>query len=304
MRRRAYLASTPELSTQAVGAPSTGYRRDTVTLAADIYPGNGWRSRALLCYVIIYLLQDHSSRGFWSAPQAGPVLVVVLVDVGVVTVVDWQKLAHILLDALGDHVAEHEQPTWVQVMDAPGGPGDQHFALTLTDEPGALLGRAAPPECHAVGVVATGKARSEDGPANSSIGFPPGTTTRARMCCLVTREGVAYSAMLTPDGQVVTEPPTSGRLLDALRQCFGLGSPPHPAGAALLRAKAEQHGVARPTDEPRSCGRRGNGIGSPAPQAVASPLAFSGSSAVGSAPALGAGGRGFKSPLPDQEVRA
>ncbi|MGC8627059.1 MAG: hypothetical protein ACP5VR_05770 [Acidimicrobiales bacterium] len=167
----------------------------------------------------------------------------------VVTVVDWQKLAHILSDALGEHVAEHGQPTWVQVLDAPGGPGDQHFGIDIavTDVPSALLGRAAPPECRAVGIVATGKARSEDGPASSGTGFPPGTTTRARMCCLVTQDGTAYWAMLTQDGQVATEPPTSGWLLNALRQCFGLGSPPHPAGAALLQAEGERHRAAGTT---------------------------------------------------------
>jgi hypothetical protein len=134
---------------------------------------------------------------------------------------DWQRLARLLLDALGDHVEGRGRPTWVMVLEDPENPSGEHFALALLDQPEALLESVVPPECLAVGAVATGTVHAANGPRESRLGFSPGTTSGVRMCCLVSRQGDMGWAMLTPDGRTIEEAPTTGRLVEDLRSCFG-----------------------------------------------------------------------------------
>lgn len=133
---------------------------------------------------------------------------------------DWQRLAQLLLKALGDHVEVQGRPTWIMVLEDPERPGGEHFSLALSDEPEALLESAVPPECLAVGAVATGTVHAEEGPREDRLGFWPGATSGVRMCCLVSRQGEMGWAMTAPDGRPIEEPPTAGRLVDDLRGCF------------------------------------------------------------------------------------
>ncbi len=161
---------------------------------------------------------------------------------------DWPALAGILLDGLGDRVAEQGRPTWVRILDAPGSKGA--FDLDLDDGPEGLLGWEASDDCLGVGVVATGRitmdeGRGEDaggggrgdgaGPGIGAAGLPSGTTPGVRLACLVSRDGDVGWRMVVPGGVSLDVPPTEGRLLDCLRRCFGLPTPPPPAGAARVQ---------------------------------------------------------------------
>jgi hypothetical protein len=148
---------------------------------------------------------------------------------------NWPALAGILLRALGDKVAERGVPTWVRVHDPPG-PPDGDFCLELFEDGRGFLGWTAPPDCQAVGMVATGRAIAEDGPREPPPGFPPGTPTGVRLACLLARDGSIGWQMETAGGVPQPVPPTEGRLLDCLRRCFGLPTPPPPAGPGQLRS--------------------------------------------------------------------
>ena len=151
---------------------------------------------------------------------------------------DWQRLAVVLLEALGDHVAESGHPAWVYVAPEPGSQDEETFVLGLSEDPAALLGRTAPPEWQAVGVVATGRIRTlVDGPARTCA--PRRTGATLRMSCLVTRQDGVYCKAVTSNGRTIEQPPESGAMLDALKHCLGLpakGSPMTPATHSGLGA--------------------------------------------------------------------
>jgi len=147
---------------------------------------------------------------------------------------DWPALAEVLLDALGDRVAEQGRPTWVRILDSPGEPGA--FDLDLDDSPEGLLGWVASDDCLGVGVVATGRAMmDETAGSHSPAGLRPGTTPGVRLACLVSRDGEVGWRMVVPGGVSLDAPPSEGRLLDCLRRCFGLSTPPPPAGAGRVQ---------------------------------------------------------------------
>ena len=145
---------------------------------------------------------------------------------------DWPGLAELLLGALGDEVAAAGHPTWIGVRTDPL--GDRDIGLWFADDDEGFLGWQAPPECSAVGVLATGQAQVTETPVERPQPFPPGVTTGIRMCCLVTRSGEVAWRMTLPDGRSVNEAPQEGRLLDCLKRCFALPTPPPPVGAGHL----------------------------------------------------------------------
>ena len=157
---------------------------------------------------------------------------------------DWQRLVELLFDALSEHVAQAGRPTWAFVCSDPGSGEEGGFALGLSEEPDALVGRLAPPEWDAVGVVASGRTipvptlpstgqlsgparqsagQSAGGSAGRSAGKDASAPHRAavRMACIVTREDGTYCKAVTSDGLVLKDPPASGRMLDDLRRCLG-----------------------------------------------------------------------------------
>ncbi|MGH9116120.1 MAG: hypothetical protein ACRDWW_09875 [Acidimicrobiales bacterium] len=140
-------------------------------------------------------------------------------------------MSGVLLEALGDRVAELGHPAWVQVLYPPGCDG---FDLAVSEEPDALLGWVAPPDCEAVGMVATGKVHVEESPSGVPPGLIPGTTAGARMVCLVARDGDIEWQMVTPGGVHFDETPGGGRMVDCLKRCFALPTDPAPASPRRL----------------------------------------------------------------------
>jgi hypothetical protein len=145
---------------------------------------------------------------------------------------DWPGLAELLLGALGDEVAAAGHPTWIGVRTDPL--GDRDIGLWFADDDEGFLGWQAPPECIAVGVLATGQAQVTETAVERRRPFPPGATSGIRMCCLVTRTGEVAWRMTLPDGRSVDEAPQEGRLLDCLKRCFALPTPPPPVGTGHL----------------------------------------------------------------------
>ncbi|HVA73101.1 MAG TPA: hypothetical protein VNF71_00870 [Acidimicrobiales bacterium] len=159
----------------------------------------------------------------------------------------WQQLAEELLETLGDEVRDQGVPTWVRVFDDDD--EESGFAVDASSEPQALLGWTAPPECVAVGVVATGRLRVDPSAAGgwSGDGRSFGDVyqdlaqiegSRIRMCCVVGRSGDVGWHLEGPHGVRGTSAPEAGRLLDCLKRCLGLATPPPPEPAAELHAAA------------------------------------------------------------------
>jgi hypothetical protein len=144
---------------------------------------------------------------------------------------NWDNLAAGLLSGAGDRVAEQGHPTWVRVLDSPNG-DHERIALAFSEDPDGLIGWVATPDCQAVGVVATGRIRALEG-------APPGlvvpTRNHIRMACVVARDGQVAWKTSVPDGLPADQPPAEGRMLDCLRRCFGLATPPPPAPPGRLQ---------------------------------------------------------------------
>ena len=148
---------------------------------------------------------------------------------------DWGKLAGLLLESAGDKAAERGHPIWVRVLESPDRESSDAFAVALSDQVDGLLGWVATSDCQAVGLVATGRLRPLPGAAP---GLVDPAHDRLRMACLVTRDGEVAWRMVVPGGATYEEAPLEGRMLDCLRRCFGLPTPPPPASPARLQAVA------------------------------------------------------------------
>jgi hypothetical protein len=104
-----------------------------------------------------------------------------------------------------------------------------------------LIGFAAPSDCSAVGVVASGWATSLAGrpealaePANR--GACDGERQRVRTTVIVERDGTALARVRWSSGRVMDEAPTSGRIFDCLRRAVGLATEPPPIGTDVFFA--------------------------------------------------------------------
>jgi hypothetical protein len=115
-----------------------------------------------------------------------------------------------------------------------------------------LMGRRVPASCWAVAVVASGQARPSD---------TAGTPTHAPAAPVQLAVGVdrtgTVAGRLTAGSVVGTHVPASGRLLDTMRRCLRLPTPPPPEGtdrllavlwlaAALETVRAGRPGAAAP----------------------------------------------------------
>jgi hypothetical protein len=147
---------------------------------------------------------------------------------------DWQGLTTRILESLGDHVAGQGFPTWVKVVD--GQSRDDSFTLACLDDPGGLMGWSAPPEVSAVGVVATGRLLMEPGPSEAPAPLRAAKNGGIRLACVVARDGTTGWRMVIPGGRAMENVPEDGRLLDCLKRCLGLPTPPAPTGPGRLQS--------------------------------------------------------------------
>jgi hypothetical protein len=163
-----------------------------------------------------------------------------------------QEMAETLLDILGDVVAGQGCPMWVQVLDReaerrsdPDG-SDEGPCIAFSDRPEGFLGWVATDDCQGVGVVATGQMRHlddldfDDEEWDPSFRRPDWARHEGpvELACVVRRDGTVSWTVRLPDGEVVTEPPSEGRLLDCMRRCFGLPTPPPPGDPVNLQSSA------------------------------------------------------------------
>jgi hypothetical protein len=165
-----------------------------------------------------------------------------------------------------DRVATHADPMLddaVATLARRAGPADPALAHLLgLDANGwyvdeilpvdRLMGRRVPASCWAVAVVASGQARPSD---------TAGTPTHAPAAPVQLAVGVdrtgTVAGRLTAGSVVGTHVPASGRLLDTMRRCLRLPTPPPPEGtdrllavlwlaAALETVRAGRPGAAAP----------------------------------------------------------
>ena len=137
---------------------------------------------------------------------------------------DGSALARRLLEVAGDRAEGLGHPIWVLVRALPG--GDAELAVRADDFDG--LGWVAPPEWDGMGVVGTGRLRRLDESVELPAAMAPGLDGGLRMACLVFRSGAVGWHMTLPDGSSFEEVPEEGRMLDILRRCLGLPTPPPP----------------------------------------------------------------------------
>jgi hypothetical protein len=138
-----------------------------------------------------------------------------------------------LLDALGDQVADHGYPTWVQIV---GRPRDGELVQFLGLDDMDVMGWLAPPHCDALGIVATATVTRFDGPIEPPVPIPLGRTPGARFACVVGRDALMGWSMRLPDGSELNEAPKEGRMLDCLRRCLELPTPPPPEGPGSIQS--------------------------------------------------------------------
>jgi hypothetical protein len=145
----------------------------------------------------------------------------------------WQQAAQFLLDELGDRVADHGYPTWVQIVGTPGDGAEFTFlGLDGLD----VMGWLAPPDCDALGIVGTATVTRFDGPIEPPVPIPVGRTPGARFACVVGRDAHVGWTMRLPDGTEMTEVPEDGRMLDCLRRCLDLPTPPPPESPGYIQS--------------------------------------------------------------------
>lgn len=147
----------------------------------------------------------------------------------------WNALADELLREFGDQAAGQGQPVWAQMVPLPQD-GRDMLGIALSDHDPGLLGWTAPESCRALVMVATGRVHVEDGPSDRPPGLQPGVTAGARLACIVARDGSVGWSLQIPGAEVPADPPEEGRLLDTMKRCFGLPTPPPSEGCGALRA--------------------------------------------------------------------
>jgi len=143
----------------------------------------------------------------------------------------WQRLAEQAHEKFAEEVADLGCPVWIQFFRDPS--SEAGLSVGTVTGPDGLLGWTAPPDCVAVGMVATGKLVLVDGQDGSRQG-----RSRISMSCVVGREGQSGWFLRLSDGTTSRIAPEEGRVLDCLKRCFGLPS------IGVLAEVSELHGAA------------------------------------------------------------
>jgi hypothetical protein len=113
------------------------------------------------------------------------------------------------------------QPAWAEIT----GPLEHPEGVRWHPDLLTMVGFFAPPECAAVAAVGHGWARGLDGEGPPGI-LAPGERRRCRMVCVMARSGEVSGYVRTGATILVNEAPTEGRILDCMRRCFALPTPP------------------------------------------------------------------------------
>ena len=149
---------------------------------------------------------------------------------------DWQELAGHLLSVGGDAVEEERRPLWVRVFGPPEG-GEDDYTIEVGGGPDGLLGWTATSDCQAVGLVAAGTVSVLGGGPGEDVADP--ADRRIRLVCILTRPGeMVWKVGLPSPVDGLAHPPEEGRMVDCLRRCFGLPTPPPPDSPARLQVAA------------------------------------------------------------------
>ena len=137
----------------------------------------------------------------------------------------------LVVEALDGTMTPDDPPAWVEVY-----ADETPMALVRHDDLAQLFGWVSPPDCRAVGVVAGGWGRPEDGdlvgPASPSDAGAD--AQRVRVIVVVNRDAAVGSRTTLGDGSVVNGGCRGGRLFDALHRCLGLATDGPPASSAPL----------------------------------------------------------------------
>jgi hypothetical protein len=147
---------------------------------------------------------------------------------------DHHASLHAVADSLGHAVADNGGALLVHVIQTPGGPDVGILPLDGLAPADALLGVVAPDHWAAVGVASMGWARSLDRPAGRGV--------RTEVVVLVARDGHVVGRV-RHGGEVLTEPPASGLVLDGLQRALGLPTAPPDVRVADFVAMAWLEGV-------------------------------------------------------------
>lgn len=125
------------------------------------------------------------------------------------------------------------QPAWAEIS----GPLERPSGVRWRPDLDTMVGFGAPPSCAAIAAVGYGWAHGlADGPPGAREILAPGEHRRVRIVCLMTRQGDLAGYLRDGTTILVREPPTLGRVLDCIRRCFQLPTPPPEQPSDLLLA--------------------------------------------------------------------
>jgi hypothetical protein len=118
-----------------------------------------------------------------------------------------------------------------------------------------MVGFVAPAGCDAIAAVGYGWAHGmeDGGPPPAVEILAPGERRRVRIVCLMTRTGAIAGYLRDGTNVLIKEPPTVGRVVDCMRRCFRLPTPPPEEPTDLFLAVIwlnNVRGVAQRTAEP------------------------------------------------------
>lgn len=125
------------------------------------------------------------------------------------------------------------QPAWAEII----GPLEEPERVEWHPDLETMVGFFAPPTCQAIATVGYGWARGlAGGPPGARDILAPGERRRVRVVCLMTRTGEIAGYLRDGTTVLVREPPTVGRVIDCIRRCFGLPTPPPEQPTDVLLA--------------------------------------------------------------------
>ncbi len=142
-------------------------------------------------------------------------------------------------------------PAWAEIL----GPFDHPERVQWHRHLETMVGFIAPPGCDAIATVGYGWAHAMEvgGPPPPVEILAPGERRRVRVVCLMTRTGAMAGYLRDGKTVLIKEAPTVGRVVDCMRRCFRLPTPPPEESTDLLLASiwlSNVLGAAKRASEP------------------------------------------------------